>query len=636
MASRLSLSKKLFAVGSAFLLASLVVIGLGTWASSRLDRAIAVAADTAHLRADLLRLQVASASAATGAAALRERFADDLSALRTHAAAAATPWPWSRASAYSLDGLDRAWQALQQRSHSSSPATTDAAGLPPVTAVVHEIDQLGYAAEQNVRRWSDRVRLLPLLLVFLTAGAAAAFLWFGHAWVLAPVERLRRGFERLRAGEFGARVEAGANDEMGRLAADFNLMARTLQTSRSELERKVEEKTAGIAERNEHLAALYAVSALAAEAPDLETLARGFVQHIRRAAGSDGAALRWSDASNENYVLLATDGVPDALIEHERHLPAGACACCQVQKSAELRVVSMTGVGARLPHCRQAGFRTVVSVPLEWQQRIMGEVTLFYRANVALADATRGLLSVMGRHLASAMENLRVAALEREAMVTAERKLIARELHDSIAQSLAFLKIQAELLRGAVDAGDVKQRDQSLAELDTGIRECLADVRELLVHFRTRTQDEDIEGALRATLSKFEHQSAIKARFEIKGHGLPLAPDVQIQVLHLVQEALSNVRKHSGAKQVELRVQRQPHWRFEVRDDGRGFDPERVAPDSMHVGLDIMRERARRVGAALQVISAPGSGTRVIIELAAAGARPTPATAAREPAPVLP
>jgi two-component system nitrate/nitrite sensor histidine kinase NarX len=632
MGARLSLSKKLFAVGSAFLLASLVVIGVTAWASSRLDRALAIAADTAHLRADLLRLQVTPTE---GAAPLRQRFADDLSALKTRSASGGALWPWRRAPVVQLDGLDSAWRALQQRGNPSQAAMTDAARLPPVAAVMHELDRLGYLAEQDARRWSGRVRLLPLLLVLLTAGAAGVFLWLGHIWVVAPVDRLRRGFERLRAGEFGARVEVVAGDEMGRLAADFNLMARALQTSRSELERKVHEKTAGIAERNEHLAALYAVSALAAEAPDLETLSRGFVEHIRRAAGCDGAALRWSDESNENYLLLATDGVPDALIEHERHLPAGACACCQVQKNAELRVVSVTGAGARLPHCRQAGFRTVVSVPLEWQQRIMGEVTLFYRANVALADATRGLLSVMGRHLASAMESLRVAALEREAMVTAERKLIARELHDSIAQSLAFLKIQAGLLRGALDAGDTERRDQSLAELDAGIRECLADVRELLVHFRTRTQDEDIEGALRATLSKFEHQSGIKARFDIRGHGLPLAPDVQIQVLHLVQEALSNVRKHSGAKQVELRVQRQPRWRFEVRDDGRGFDPDSVAPDSVHVGLDIMRERARRVGAALHVISAPGSGTRVLIELAAGGARPAPAPAAREQVPAL-
>lgn len=628
MGIRLSLSKKLLALGLAFLLASAAVIGAGAWAGWRLDGASGAAADTAHLRADLLRLQLAaSAGRADEVAQLGQQFEDDLAALQQRAK---SRLPWPARSDFGVSGLEAAWRNLSAQGPESLAGEGAAARQQSVAAVAQELDRLGYAAEQEVQRWSARVRSLPLALVLLAAGAAVIFLWLGHAWVLAPVQRLRRGFERLRAGQFATRIEAVAGDEMGRLAADFNLMARALQTSRDELERKVREKTAGIAERNQQLAALYAVSALAAEASDLEALAHGFVDRIRQVAGSDGAALRWSDQTNENYVLLATDGLPESLIEHERHLQSGACACCPTRDQAAFRVLSVAGTGARLPHCREAGFRTIVNVPLEWQQRVMGEVTLFYRTGVALTDATRELLSVMGRHLASAMENLHVAALEREAMVTAERKLIARELHDSIAQSLAFLKIQAGLLRGAVDADDAMQRNACLAELDAGINECLADVRELLVHFRARTQDEDIEGALRSTLSKFEHQARMRTRCDIRGQGVPLPPDVQIQVLHVVQEALSNVRKHSGARQVELRVQRQPRWRFEVIDDGYGFDPQHLAPESVHVGLDIMRERARRIGATLDVVSAPGAGTRVRLELPAAELQ-APAGAPRQP-----
>ena len=99
------------------------------------------------------------------------------------------------------------------------------------------------------------------------------------------------------------------------------------------------------------------------------------------------------------------------------------------------------------------------------------------------------------------------------------------------------------------------------------------------------------------------------------GHGLPLAQDVQIQVLHMVQEALSNVRKHSGATRVDVLVHRHPRWRFEVQDNGMGFDVTAVPPDSLHVGMGIMRERAQRIGAVVQVESAPGQGTRVCIEL---------------------
>ena len=177
-----------------------------------------------------------------------------------------------------------------------------------------------------------------------------------------------------------------------------------------------------------------------------------------------------------------------------------------------------------------------------------------------------------------------------------------------------------------------------MAELDVGVRECYADVRELLVHFRTRASAEDIEEALRTTLSKFGHQTGINAQLSMEGHGLPLDADVQIQVLHMVQEALSNVRKHARATRVNVRVQRHPEWRFEVQDNGIGFDAGRsLAPDSLHVGLRILRERAEGISARVEVQSAPGAGTTVCIELPHnASATSGTAQPAELPAPQLP
>jgi two-component system nitrate/nitrite sensor histidine kinase NarX len=86
-------------------------------------------------------------------------------------------------------------------------------------------------------------------------------------------------------------------------------------------------------------------------------------------------------------------------------------------------------------------------------------------------------------------------------------------------------------------------------------------------------------------------------------------------VLHVVQEALSNVRKHAQASRVAVRVRSTPHWRFEVQDDGQGFDSRGAAPDETHVGLRIMQERAQRIGAIVRVDSAPGTGTTVVLEL---------------------
>jgi two-component system nitrate/nitrite sensor histidine kinase NarX len=199
--------------------------------------------------------------------------------------------------------------------------------------------------------------------------------------------------------------------------------------------------------------------------------------------------------------------------------------------------------------------------------------------------------------------------------VSQERHLLARELHDSIAQSLAFLMIQVQLMRDALKTGEPAEVVKVLEEIDLGVKESYSDVRELLLHFRTRTNAEDIEPALATTLQKFEHQSSVKASLSMQGQGMPLSPDLQIQVLHIVQEALSNVRKHARASQVWLDVQQQPAWRFEVRDDGIGFDYNNHQLDETHVGLRIMSERAQRIGAALEVISTPGHGSSIILSL---------------------
>jgi two-component system nitrate/nitrite sensor histidine kinase NarX len=96
---------------------------------------------------------------------------------------------------------------------------------------------------------------------------------------------------------------------------------------------------------------------------------------------------------------------------------------------------------------------------------------------------------------------------------------------------------------------------------------------------------------------------------------LPLPADVQVQVLHVVQEALSNARKHARASQVVLHVTKGAEWRFEVQDDGHGFSPQQTAGQSTHVGMKIMQERAARIGATVQVHSEVGQGTRVVLTL---------------------
>jgi two-component system, NarL family, nitrate/nitrite sensor histidine kinase NarX len=458
--------------------------------------------------------------------------------------------------------------------------------------------------------------LLQTAVLALAVAGGATLLLTGYRFVLEPVSQLKRAIERLQAGDFGARVSGTSHDEFGTLAAGFNELAEKLQSMYHGLETKVAEKTRELQEKSERLAALYDMSTLIADATTLESLVDGFSRRITRIARADGVALRWSDESNQRYLLLASQGLPQAMTEGEQCLMAGECHCGDPQAATGLRVIPIRTMPRRaLKHCARADFETMVAMPIRLHDRTMGELNLFYNAQVEPSQPERSLLEALTAHLAAAMENLRLDGLAKEAAVSQERNLLARELHDSIAQSLAFLKIQVQLMRDALAGGDMPRVQSALGEIDTGVRESYGDVRELLVHFRTRTNAEQIEPALQTTLRKFEHQSGIKTTLRMQGQGLPLPPDVQIQVLHIVQEALSNVRKHSRATQVWLEVLQQPLWRFEVRDNGIGFDADDPARGETHVGLRIMAERAERIGAALELVSTPGHGTSVLLDL---------------------
>ena len=620
-----TLTTKLLAMGLVFLLVAIASISLTLWITWRLEGGAAAVNEAGRLRMHTLRMALALPTEPQVDLQRRVRLFDtSLELLRTGDPTRPLYVPWSRKSLSRFEEVRRAWADLHHQWLSASPPGA-AAVLVQADAFVLRMDGFVDAIEVEIMRWTAVLHLFQLFLVAVAIAAAVAFMAISHWVVLSPVALLQQALSRIRQGELGTRLEVESNDEFGQLAEGFNLMARAMQTSHADLESKVREKTASIEIKNQRLAALYEVSAQASEANNLEVLAQGFVRQVRRVSGADAAVVRWSDEGNERYVILATDGLPSTMADEEQCLKAGSCFCGQPQRRPAARVIPIVpSTPMFLPHCHEAGYQTLVALPVQVHHRVLGELNLFYRSPVELTSEMRELLEALVRHLASSMEGLRAAALEREAAVAEERGMLARELHDSIAQSLAFLKIQAQLLRDAIAKNNVAARERSMAELDVGVRECYADVRELLVHFRTRTSAEDIEAALRTTLSKFEHQTGIATQLTMQGHGLPLAPDVQVQALHIVQEALSNVRKHAQASRVQLRAFRHPHWRIEVQDDGVGFVPTDPVPDdSLHVGLGIMRERALGIGARVHLQSAPGHGTTVTLELApSALARP--------------
>jgi two-component system nitrate/nitrite sensor histidine kinase NarX len=607
-----SLAFKLLATGSVFLLVALGSIALTLWVAWQLEGGAAAVNEAGRMRMMSYRLAFeADQDRARTLQPQVQAMDATMELLRGGDPSRPLFIPWSDASRREFDAVQARWPSLRARWLAGEKVTPE-----QVASFVAGIDAFVSVIEQRLSHWIAVLRAFQLAMVAVTIGSAVLLLYASHLLVLDPLRRIGHGLASIRAGDFSARVQLDAADEFGELASGFNTMAEHLAAFYRNLEAKVAEKTSRLEVKRQRLSALYEVSAFVARAETLDALARGFAGMVRRIAGADAVAIRWSDEPKQHSLLLAQDGLPPALAALGQCLRSGKCHCGQPAALAGIKLVDVSTRGGALRHCGRAGFETLLTVPVRLHHSVLGEIDLFFRTPREFDDEERSLIETLAGHLAGGIEGLRVAAAEREAAVAGERTLLAQELHDSIAQSLAFLKIQVGLLRDALKRDDASATQRTLAEIDAGVRESYGDVRELLVHFRTRTSAEDIEPALRSTLQKFEHQTGVKAQLQMHGHGVPLPADVQVQVLHVLQEALSNVRKHAHTHDVRVTVQQTPNWRFEVADDGRGFD---LAADlgENHVGLRIMRERAATIGATVDVRSTPGGGTVVVLDVPA-------------------
>lgn len=485
---------------------------------------------------------------------------------------------------------------------------------------VGNINALVLMMEKSYARNTSVLRSFQLGLVVLALIGTVILIYYFFALVVRPVHQLQEGIGRMAREDFGVRLPVASRDEFGNLAEGFNRMAGHLEDLYATLEERVEAKTQSLEEKNHELSSLYEIAAFLNDPASLEDLCRGFIRRVILASGAQGGAVRVFDSKSQKLFLLIHEGLSDDFVRQEAAMCSGECVCGEVARVSVPLVVhtqsppqSMT-----LQACRREGYQTAAAFTIRFKKRMLGVYNLYYTGDREVTPPEMHLLETLGQHLGAAVENQRLVSRDKELAVSEERNLLAQELHDSIAQGLAFLNIKVQLLEDSLRRQDVDQALEEAANLREGVQESYDDVRELLVHFRTRVREADLEAALRGALQKFEGQTGIATRFVHDAGGAPLPAEYETQVLHIVQESLSNIRKHSRASEVAVSMECRLHdVVVTVRDNGVGFDPVARAGDisEQHVGLKIMMERAHRIGGRLQLESSPGAGTTVRLTL---------------------
>lgn len=373
---------------------------------------------------------------------------------------------------------------------------------------------------------------------------------------------------------------------------------------------------------------MHDIAALLAGQQAIDDVCRGFLRHVMDFSGASGGTVRILDAASDSVHIIVHEGISEAMIDAEHCIRTDACLCGAVIEQGVILVHDFRDLPSQLPNtpaqqayrCEEEGFVSIAVLPIIARQTALGSYSLHFAEQQIIGQDQQRLLETLGRNLGVAIDNQRLIARERQFAVAQERSLLAEGLHDSIAQSLNFISMQVQMLDGALQRGSLTEAAGVLPLLRIGVEESYQDVRELLVNFRSRWQGDDLAAKVDEVLAKFQAQSGIACTLGASGNGAPLAPGQQLQVLFILQEALSNIRKHASASQVLVQLENGRDLLLRVRDDGHGFAPASASDDDeLHIGLRIMQERAERLGAALDIASIEGEGTTITLLLTRGG-----------------
>jgi signal transduction histidine kinase len=234
----------------------------------------------------------------------------------------------------------------------------------------------------------------------------------------------------------------------------------------------------------------------------------------------------------------------------------------------------------------------------------------------AFAPEELSLLAAIGQQVGMAVENARLYEQAQQSATYAERSRLARELRDSVTQSLYSLTLYAEAAVRMMQDGEHTETAAALREMRDTAQEALREMRLLIFQLRPLALEKSgLAAALQARLDAVETRGGMRASLVVEGaFGMAqLAANIQEELYHIAQEALNNALKHAHPRQVRVDLRfSQDAVSLQVADDGAGFALQDVQGGG-GLGLPGMRERAERIGADLRIESAPGQGTQVTV-----------------------
>jgi two-component system nitrate/nitrite sensor histidine kinase NarX len=344
------------------------------------------------------------------------------------------------------------------------------------------------------------------------------------------------------------------------------------------------------------------------------TLERG-LRAIVALTGARAGAIRLVSREGRGMRLVSATGLSPAVLLRERvvALDCGICGVALQANGMQLDPSPQVCSRRMASADGENGCGPVLAVPLHCGGGPIGVFNLFFGDASRMPTEMGELMEPVARMLDVILENASLEDARMRASLAAERQLLAGEVHDSLAQGLAYMRMRMPLLHDAIRTGERQHALKYCQDVNDAMGEAHGRLRELITQFR-HVVDQGLLQALEGTARTFEDRTGVKLTIDDRAGGVRLPPEQEAQVFQIVQEALANVVKHAGARDARIVLERTSRsLKVSVEDGGCGGARRAGVDCGEHYGLDIMRERAQRIGATLEIRSAPGRGTRVRI-----------------------
>ena len=342
-----------------------------------------------------------------------------------------------------------------------------------------------------------------------------------------------------------------------------------------------------------------------------------FLDIMVRIAHARAGAVRVLTADGEHLRMIGSIGLSQALLDRERYVPLECGICGQATLTHSIQYDSVLEVCQKQVRHIYASLQcnTIYAVPLRHKNKVLGVYNLFMEEPQPLSEDIRYLFNSISEHLGMALENARLTRENIRISLMNERTMLANQIHDSLAQTLAYAKMRLTVLNEALSDHDQERANRYLGDVEEAVDMAYSELRNLITQFRDRIDPRGLVPALQEMVESFRKKANADVDFLNVAQDVVLTPEEEIQVFHIIQESLYNICKHARARHVVVTLDLHDNeYVVNVADDGVGLRGGGASDIGKSFGLTIMRERAAKLNGKLSIESRPAGGT--IIRLA--------------------